>query len=651
MLKRNLSCIILLLFLFSGRAVAAKTIEADKLEYDGDKRIYYLYGNVILTQDNTTLTADFGRYDENTSFAYFSGAVFYEDPEVKMEADEAVILTDNKTGTLRRANMVFKKDGYYVKGETIVKRGENSYYAEKSSFTSCDTPVPAWCFYADTADILTEDRLLAKGVFFKVNDTSVLYTPVYQAGLKRKSGFLMPSYGYKKGKGTYLDLPFYYVISENRDLTVNINTYTRRGTGEGLEYRYIEHGGITGSWYIYHLSDRVDDKEYLQIKGEHKQFLHDFYTNFNVNYLNSEDYFKKYSPNIQLNVSRYLQSSGDIGYATPKTRTYLLSQFQVDLQYYTKNVSQKIPELGFTVHPTEFFQSSLFSMNSSIANFISEQSVKGQRFDLYPKIHHSFGDMARFTQAAGVRSTFYDISLNRQAGSYNSMENIALTYGASLDTTLVKNYGSLTHVMQPAVSYNYISSGLDTTDKFTLDSTEYFKKTSTAEISLMNYLRDKNGTFLYGRVSEGYDTSKETNKLEPVKFQFGLVRPLVIKAESLYDFNDSRLKAINSEMIFRIIKTDFAIGERYNKDNDIMYMTSGLGFNITKELRLNTAAWYDAKTDRLGYLGISLLYMKQCWGLGLLYSQTTDQYGIYLSIELKGVGKYELLGSGQSTAL
>ncbi|WP_444549853.1 LPS-assembly protein LptD [Candidatus Magnetomonas plexicatena] len=673
----------LLICLFSISSVSAKTITADKLEYDGKTKVYYMYGNVVLKQDNTTLTADFGNYDENTSYAYFSGNVFYEDTDVKVQADEAAMFTDNKTGTLTRANMVFKKDGYFIKGETIIKRGENTYYAEKSSFTSCDTPIPAWCFQSDTVDIDTEDKIVAKGVSFKINDTSVLYTPVFQMGLKRKTGFLMPTYGYKKGMGTYVNVPFYYVISENRDMTIVVDTYTKRGVGEGLEYRYVEKDNVTGSWYIYHLKDRFLKEDFLQVRGEHKQFQENFYTNFNVHYLNNEDYYKYYTPSIQLNISRFLQSSGDIGYATDKTRAYMLSEYWVDLKYYTRNVSQKLPEIGFTVHPTEFLHStplktSLFLMDSSVSNFISEQSVKGKRFDLYPKVLYSFGDKLRFTQSAGVRSTFYDVYLNRQPDSENNYNSTALTYSGSLDTTLVKNYGSVTHVLQPSLSYNYVSNGLDnlttvnftpasnwldTRNKLTLDSTEYFKKTSIAELSLMNYLRDGRGTFLYAKLSEGYDTSLETNKLQPLKFQLGTLRPIEAKAEALYDLNSDKLKGINSEITFKFKShnTILNFAERYNREMNIMYLTNVFGFNVTPKLRVKTTTWYDATLSRFGYFGLNLIYTQQCWSVGLLYSQTPgtpqtptsaqtpSQYGFYLTVELKGVGKYDILGSGQST--
>ncbi|MBF0519041.1 MAG: LPS-assembly protein LptD, partial [Nitrospirae bacterium] len=582
----------------------------------------------------------------------------------------AAMFTDNKTGTLTRANMVFKKDGYFVKGETIIKRGENIYYAEKSSFTSCDTPIPAWCFKSDTADIDTNDKIVAKGVTFNVNDTPILYTPVFQAGLQRKTGFLMPTYGYKKGLGTYVNVPFYYVISENRDMTAVVDTYTKRGIGEGLEYRYIEKDNITGSWFIYHISDRVLKEDFLQVRGEHKQFLENFYTNFNVHYLNNENYYKYFTPSIQLNVSRFLQSTGDVGYATDKARAYMLSEYWVDLKYYTRNVSEKLPEIGFTVHPTEFLQStplrtSLFAMETSVSNFISEQSVKGRRYDFYPKVFYSFGDNLRFTQSAGVRSTFYDVYLTREPDSENSYKNTALTYSGSLDTTLVKNYGYITHVFQPSLSYNYASSGLDnlttvtytpasnwlnTVNKFTLDSTEYFRRTSTAELSLMNYLRDERGTFLYAKLSEGYDTSLVTNRLQPLMFQLGLARPLEVKAEALYDLNTDKFEGINSEVTFKFkpFNTILNFAERYNKEMNIMYLTNVVGFNITSKLRAQTMTWYDASLNRLGYFGLKLTYTQQCWGTGLLFSQSSNQFGVYLTVELKGVGKYEILGSGQS---
>ncbi|MBF0488360.1 MAG: hypothetical protein HQK98_09390, partial [Nitrospirae bacterium] len=98
-------------------------IDADKLDYDGVKKIYYLTGNVEITskKDNSTVTADYAEFYEENSLAVLKGNVIYEDSEVRALADEAELYTDNNTGFMTRATLLFKKDNYHVKGETIQK--------------------------------------------------------------------------------------------------------------------------------------------------------------------------------------------------------------------------------------------------------------------------------------------------------------------------------------------------------------------------------------------------------------------------------------------------------------------------------------------------------------------------------------------------
>ncbi|MBF0515573.1 MAG: LPS-assembly protein LptD [Nitrospirae bacterium] len=629
-------------------------IDADKLDYDGVKKIYYLTGNVEISskKDNSTVTADYAEFYEETSLALLKGNVIYEDNDVRAMAEEAELYTDNNTGVMNHARLLFKKDNYHVRGETIQKLSADNYFVEKGSVTTCDAPVPAWCFYADETTIQLNEEVVSKNVTMRVNDVPLLYSPIFSQALKRKTGFLMPVVGYNSFKGTHISVPFFWAISENRDMTIVPEYYSKRGEGQGVEYRYVEKGGIEGRWWLYHLRDRVDDKNYFQIVGTHTQFTDSgFSTILSANYLNEKDYYQLYSPSVQKSISRYIESSGEAAYSTDQTRTYLLSQYWVDLQNKNGYISERVPELGFTVHPVEIRPIDAFSMRSSLTNFISEQSIKGERLDVYPKVYWSIGDGIRLTQVAGARETFYKLS--HTVDDRNTINNFAGVYNASLDATLVKDYSSFTHIFEPSVRFNYISHDIytdnDTYPAPILDSTELFRKTATTELDLVNYFRTSNGTFLFLNLTNSYDALDTSYRLQPMRLQVSLRKPVTFKAEAYYDFKTGQVTKVNSAFSAKLSDSVlFSIGERYNGPNNITYLTGTFDFILSKEYALRTNAWYDARAGEAKYYSIDFFYKKQCWGLNLRVARTPDSFGVYMLIDLKGIGTQQLFTFGNT---
>ncbi|MEO5361324.1 MAG: LPS assembly protein LptD [Nitrospirota bacterium] len=629
-------------------------IDADKLDYDGAKKIYYLTGNVEISskKDNSTVTADYAEFYEDSSLAVLKGNVIYEDNDVRALADEAELYTDNNTGFLTRARLLFKKDNYHVRGETIQKLNSDNYYVEKGSITTCDAPVPAWCFYADETSIQLNEEVVSKNVTMRVNDVPLLYSPIFSQALRRKTGFLMPVVGYNSFKGTFVSVPFFWAISENRDMTIVPEYYSKRGEGQGIEYRYIEKGGIEGRWWLYHLRDRKDDKNYFQIVGKHNHITESgFSTMLDVNYLNQKDYYQLYSPSVQKSISRYIESTGEVAYSTEKIRTYLLSQYWVDLQNSNGYVSQRVPELGFTIHPIEITPVDAFSMRSAMTNFISEHSIKGERFDIYPKVYWSIGDGIRFTQTLGARETFYKLS--HTVDGRNTINNFAGVYNASIDATLVKDYSSFTHIFEPSVRFNYISNDIytdnDTYPAPILDSTELFKKTASTELALMNYLRNNNGTFLFVNLVNSYDALDTSYRLQPMKLQLTFKKPFTLKAEAYYDFKTGTITKVNSTVSLKLSdQVTFSLGERYNAPNNITYLTGTFDFVLSKEYALRTNTWYDARIGEAKYYSLDLFYKQQCWGLNFRVARTPDSFGVYMLLDLKGIGTQQLFTFGNT---
>ncbi|MEW6002721.1 MAG: putative LPS assembly protein LptD, partial [Nitrospirota bacterium] len=264
-------------------------IISESLEYIKKTSTYIAKGNVKVQRDDTVIESDEVRYNEQTSQIIAEGSVKYDDPQVLILASRAELNLETKTGILHDTEILFKKDNYHIISREIEKKGEGYYFSPEASFTTCDGPVPAWCFRGKDLDLLVGDRLKAKDVSFRIKDIPVFYTPYFHAPIntERHTGFLMPAIGYSNLRGLNLNIPFFWAISENRDLTLSMNMYTKRGIGEGLEYRYVEPGNIKGNWWFYHIRDSDLKKDFYEIKALHRHSFTEGFGGFlNVNFIN-----------------------------------------------------------------------------------------------------------------------------------------------------------------------------------------------------------------------------------------------------------------------------------------------------------------------------------------------------------------------------
>jgi LPS-assembly protein len=610
------------------------TIDAESLEYITETTTYVLKGAVKIRKTDATIEADEIQYNETTSEAVAAGNVRYHSPDFSITASRAELNLEDKTGRLQDAEVFYKKGNYHISGKVIEKKGDNYYTSPEASFTTCDAPVPAWCFHGKNVDTLVNDRLNAKDASFRLKNIPVLYSPYLWAPFlsDRQTGFLTPLIGYSNTRGGNLNVPFFWAISDNRDATFELDTYTKRGIGEGLEYRYVEPWGAKGNWWIYHIRDTELNKDFWEIKGLHDQRSADTPGGFlNINYINESDFYREFNTDLQTRTNRFLESTGELSMPFSHSRAYLLSQYWVDLKNDTKSAAQRLPEAGYVFNPANMGQF-WFSATTAFSNFWREENTDGQRVDLYPAIMHKFGtNTVNFRQKLGLRETAYFLN----NGQDESLHRESLDYQMEVNTRLYKKYDSFTHIAEPSVSYTLISNSENNLPVF--DSAELFKRKSLIELSLLNRFINKDGEFLVIRVAQGFDSFQGDRPFQPLHLEIGLKKPAAIRLETYYDVNTGRVESVNSDLSVTVAPVTFSAGERYNVKNDIKFYTTGLGLHLWKPLFMNINIWYDAIEHKTKDVTAHLKYISQCWGADLGVIKRPGEFSVTLLFELKGI--------------
>jgi LPS-assembly protein len=623
-------------FLFTDYCSAKEEtiITSETLEYFEDTSTYVAKGSVKVSSEDKTIESDEMTYNVQTSDVVALGNVRYDDAEKTFTASKMELNLEWNTGRLYDGVILFKTDNYHIIGKEIEKRGEKSYFAPEATFSTCDEPVPAWSFKGKDVDLLVEERLKAKQVSFYIKDVPALYAPYFVLPFQteRETGFLMPVAGYSSSRGVHLNIPFFWAIAENRDATAVLDVYTKRGIGEGLEYRYIEPGGTKGNWWLYHITDTELNKDFLEIRSLHEQRSREGLGGFlSINFVNEKDFYRQFSPYLEIRTLRFLQSTGEISLPLMNSRAYLLSQYWVDLEEELRPPPQRLPEAGYVLNPTKagpFW----FSGTATVSNFWRDEDVIGQRLDIYPRILYKLGDEIVLTQALGFRETAYALHRIEE----NSPHREALEYSAVAHTSLIKRYNSFTHIIEPSIGYTLIT---DSENLPLFDSTELFKKTSTIELSLINRFFSKGKEYLVLRASQAFDANLGDRPFLPFKLEVGIKKPFSLRFDAAYDVHEGKLDSINSDLRFNISKGVIFAGQRYDRLEDVIFYKLGFELNPSTPWYMRGRIWYDAKQKQVGDITIDLKYSSQCWGVNMEFIKRPHDFTFSVMFDLKGISK------------
>ena len=105
-----------------------------------------------------------------------------------------------------------------------------------------------------------------------------------------------------------------------------------------------------------------------------------------------------------------------------------------------------------------------------------------------------------------------------------------------------------------------------------------------------------------------------------------------------YDVNKGTLETVTSDLSFHVFKANISVGERYNRQEDVMMYTASAEFSPYKSLHVTGSIWYDANGEGLRNLTLGLRYLRQCWGIRFEAEKSPGDFSMRVKIELAGLG-------------
>jgi LPS-assembly protein len=436
-------------------------VESDGAEMSttGDAQ---LKGRVLVRQGTRSLAADSVHYDNEQGELKVAGTVQYEDPRVRIRGDTGNYdaaggaAFDNATFDLldRNGRGRAKRIGVTADGQVDL---------ENVRYTTCPAGIEDWHLAATRINIDTAAQQgSGRNVKVAFKRIPIFYTPFisFPVGDARKSGFLFPNIGRSQKNGFNLEVPYYFNLAPNYDLTLTPSIYTARGVDLGAEFRYLTRRsqGVLEANYL--PSDKATSADRYRFRiADVSDLRHDLRFDVNAEAVSDVNYFEDFGLGTEATSVTYLERRADLLYEHRAWRIgATLQNFQTLDQAiattdrpYTR--LPRIAALGYWPLGRSAFE---LGFDGEAVNFTRNAGIEGLRLDAAPELRWvKRGPGYYFEPAAGWRLTQYDLR-DQSPGSRSTLSR-SLPY-ARLDTGLIFERLAGTHLqtLEPRMLYSYV---------------------------------------------------------------------------------------------------------------------------------------------------------------------------------------------------
>jgi LPS-assembly protein len=438
-------------------------IDSDDAMFDADGNTF-LHGRVRVRQDARSVTSDSVTYEKSGRVSV-KGAVDFEDPKLRVRSDTGRYDIDG-AANFDRAN--FQLMGRNGRGfaQDIDVSPEGKVSLARVRYTSCPVGNEDWMLQASSLTIDSKlDEGVARHVTMRFKDVPIFYTPYisFPVGDERKSGLLFPNFGHSGSNGFELEVPYYFNLAPNYDLTLTPGLLSARGVQLADQFRYLtanSHGQIDTT-FLPNDKQEHDNRSYLHFTDV-TDLKRGFRFDADIANVSDSRYFEDFAVGSDQTSVTFLERRAEVLYYDDAWRVRgELQNFQtIDiLASPDERPYSRVPRIQANALWPILQSQFEFALDSEAVNFVRETGPTGVRLNVAPELRWSDrGPGYFFEPAVGYDFTQYDLK-NAAAGT-PSTPTRTLPY-ARLDAGLVferdaGSQGQRTQTLEPRVVYSYV---------------------------------------------------------------------------------------------------------------------------------------------------------------------------------------------------
>ena len=359
----------------------------------------FMYGQSAVKYGDLDLNAAKIEIDLGTSTVYamgerdtadeLIGKPVFSESGTDYEADTMRYNFKSRKGLIY--NVITQQGEGYLTGGTTKKGADDAYYFENGKYTTCDDHDHPHFYFQITKGKMRPGKDVVTGPTYMV--LAGLPLPIalpfgyFPFSESYSSGVIVPTFGDDYNRGFYLrDGGYYLAISDNIDLALTGEIYTKGSWGLAARSTYAKRYKYSGGFNISYLKTILGDKGMPDYSKQ---------TNFQVLWNHSQD--SKANPSLSLSASVNFTTSG---YTRNDLNSYYSNAFTENTKSSSLNLSYKFPNskwsLSTSFNLSQRTQDSTLSVSfpnvnvtlSQVQPFKRKRAVGAERW--YEKIRLSY---------------------------------------------------------------------------------------------------------------------------------------------------------------------------------------------------------------------------------------------------------------------
>ena len=648
------------------------------ISYDTEKKILTSNENSLLTDTdgNIVQTSTFEYQIENGLFSSLGNIKIIDIKKNKYFFKELYVDTKNKEMIGSDVSLVLDQDAFgltkesdprFVANDIFISKNETNL--SKAVFTVCkkeEGKCPPWALEAKK---IRHDKI-KKTIYYesatlKFYDIPIFYFPRFfhpDPTVKRQSGFLTPFFGISSVVGNGFATPYYWAISNDKDLTFTPKIYNKENPLFLNEYRHAFKNGFLTLDTSY--TEGYKNTSAIKTKGSRNHIFTNLYYDFTqdesyqsnlslkIQRTSNDTYFRVNDINTALVDSENTTLENEIRYTFNKDDMY----FDINASVYENLRKKKKSDKYEYILPNIMYGKTFFTEKfgtfdlQSNALYNSYETNKKKTFLTNDVIWSPSSYITKNgflnTLQGMIRNTNYETRKTQEYKDMGQVSELAGVLSHKTSLPMKKEGANYTKLFSPNFMARYAPghmrnlSGKDVllnyTNLYSLNKTSEIEDGLSAILGIDFKINKKKdiGEKEKFSLSLGQVFNYEKNKDLPSKssldqrmsdvvgeinYNFSEIGKIDYKFSLDHNLNDLNYNEISTQLDFGKVQFNLDYLEQQKHIGDEHYASSGITLNFNENNKLGFSTKKNFKTDSTELYDISYQYEVDCLTAGLVY--------------------------------
>lgn len=438
---------------------------ADRARASGKDEIH-LSGNATADRGDRRVWADLIDYFRNTQILTASGNLRYSSPTLGLTADHMQYDFADDHG-------IFWNDKYFLparhgrgSASKISTQASDKTHLSELTYTTCPPGDASWYLHASHVTLNHDTEIgYATNAWISFKGVPLLWWPYLTFPLTdaRKSGFLAPSIARSSTSGLDVEVPYYFNIAPNFDMTLTPRFLSQRGLMMMDTTRWL----LPGTRGQFHFEYLPHDRKANRTRGlanlnDTTQLGSHWRINTNIEYVSDPNYFDDLGNSLRQVAQAYQTRKVTATYQVPSGSAYISVQDEAPLDPAitpAQRPYRKLPQVGFDfawpLYPSRLTP----GFFGDVTHFEAPGRQNALRAHLRPYLRADYG-----SASWSVIPTFGFDAARYNLDAYGGQPRHSINRTApvfSLDTSLDferawGRNGWLTQTLEPRAYYLYV---------------------------------------------------------------------------------------------------------------------------------------------------------------------------------------------------